>query len=519
MDVRAEKVSAGLQEEEEEGVEVLLPLQNVRYDPGSKSKAGKMEEPEEKCSSDANLTHSRLNLYLSIFVVNLLYMCTGQCYVWTSPTLPYLLSKESFLPTTPAQGSVIASVFVFGGVLGALLTRPLADSLGRRWTLGLCQLSVLASWALLGLTADVNIIYIARLVQGLSTGINFSVGPLYTAEISDDTVRGALNSIPLFSRSCGYVFVYSFGPYVTYHQLIVIAAIGPVVGLLLTPLIAESPHYQVARGKRTKAIKTVQWLRGGMSYPAAEKEVDAIQEYYNQTATQKKSIKDLVATIGNIRALYLSAGLLGVQQLCGVTVILLYTEPIFQMTGTSISASMSAIMFGVTLMVSAIIVPPFVKRFGFIKPMILSSLGCAIFVGLLGVFFFLQSLKVDISTLNWLPVTSTVLYTVSYSIGIGTLPWAVMGEIFPANTKSLAAGILTSFNFLLGFLTAVLFVEVNEWLGVCWSFWMYAVFSLLAAPFTKYLLPDTQGLSLDQIQRLVNQPWNTKWSRKPDLVI
>ncbi|KAG8281214.1 hypothetical protein J6590_063414 [Homalodisca vitripennis] len=426
----------------------------------SKSKARRMEEPEEKGSSDAT-THSRLNLYFSIFVVNLLYMCTGQCYVWTSPTLPYLLSDKSFLPITPAEGSVIASVFVFGGILGALLTRPMADSLGRRCTLGLCLVSILISWALLGFTANIHIIYLARLIQGLSTGINFSVAPLYTAEISDDTVRGPLNSIPLFSRSCGYVFVYSIGPYVSYHQLIVAASVVPLVALVLTPLTAESPHYQVARGRRTKAVKTVQWLRGGLSFPAAEKEVDAIQEYYNQTATQKKSIKDLFATIGNIRALYLSGGLLAFQQLCGVTVILLYTEPIFQMTGTSVSASMSAILFGATLMVSSVIVPPFVKRFGFIKPMIVSSIGCAIFVGLLGLFFFLQSLGVDISSLNWLPVTSTFLYTVSYSIGIGTLPWAVMGEIFPANTKSLAAGILTSFNFLLGFLTAVMFVEIK----------------------------------------------------------
>ncbi|KAG8281215.1 hypothetical protein J6590_063415 [Homalodisca vitripennis] len=67
--------------------------------------------------------------------------------------------------------------------------------------------------------------------------------------------------------------------------------------------------------------------------------------------------------------------------------------------------------------------------------------------------------------------------------------------------------------------TPAVLMQVNEWLGVCWSFWMYAIFCLIAAPFTKYLLPDTQGLSLDQIQRLVNQPWNTKWSRKPDLVI
>lgn len=112
-------------------------------------------------------------------------MCTGQCYVWTSPTLPYLQSADSFLPVTPDQGSVIASVFVFGGVLGALLTRPLADSLGRRPTLLLCALAVLASWVMLGVARDVRLLYAARLLTGVAAGVTYSVAPIYTAEISD----------------------------------------------------------------------------------------------------------------------------------------------------------------------------------------------------------------------------------------------------------------------------------------------------------------------------------------------
>lgn len=73
------------------------------------------------------------------------------------------------------------------------------------------------------------------------------------------------------------MFVYSIGPYVPYHHLVLAAAVCPLACVLLTPLVAESPHYLVARGKREKAVRTVQWLRGGLPQPAAEREVDAIQ--------------------------------------------------------------------------------------------------------------------------------------------------------------------------------------------------------------------------------------------------
>ncbi|XP_054286449.1 facilitated trehalose transporter Tret1-2 homolog [Macrosteles quadrilineatus] len=480
-------------------------------------------EPKTSCCCQRGL------LYYSVIVLNLLYACTGQCYVWTSPTLPYLQSEDSFLPISKVQGSYIASLFVAGGVLGAFCTRPLADTLGRRATLILCSCVILASWGLLWAAPSLALIqpqyalwgiYIARVVAGVAVGVIYSIAPIYTAEIADDKIRGSLNSWPLFSRSVGYVSVYVIGPYTSYRTLTMVGAGSTLVCLMLSPWLAESPHYSISRGHYHRAVDTVLRLRRGLSRLGAEKEVNSIQEYINKSSSSVlKSFKDLCGTRGNIRALYLSGGLLAFQQLSGVTVIIMYTEPIFQETGVSTAmASQSAILVGSTMMFSATLVPRFVKRWGFIFPMIVSALGSAIFVGLLGLYFFLKASEIDVAPISWLPVTTLFLYTISYTMGIGTLPWAVMGEMFPSNTKSLAAGILTAFNFFLGFLTSFFFVEMNQWVGIHWSFWMYAAFCASAAPFTKFLLPDTKGLSLDQIQQIVNRPWNCCRSISRDTV-
>lgn len=89
---------------------------------------------------------------------------------------------------------------------------------------------------------------------------------------------------------------------------------------------------------------------------------------------------------------------------------------------------------------------------------------------------------------------------------MGSVPWAIMGEMFPPNIKSLAAGTLTAFNFFLAFLTSILFPQMTSTLGRCNTFWLYSMFCLSAIPFTIYLLPDTQGMSLEEIQTAMNTP-------------
>lgn len=95
---------------------------------------------------------------------------------------------------------------------------------------------------------------------------------------------------------------------------------------------------------------------------------------------QKASLKDLFTSIGNIRAMYLSAGLLSFQQLSGITGVMLYTESIFQMTGQSLSSSISALLIGVVMLLASMLVPPLAKRVGYVKPLAISSAGSALFL-------------------------------------------------------------------------------------------------------------------------------------------
>ena len=46
-----------------------------------------------------------------------------------------------------------------------------------------------------------------------------------------------------------------------------------------------------------------------------------------------------------------------------------------------------------------------------------------------------------VDRLAFLPITATIVFTASFSIGFGPLPWVMNSELFPREAKALASSI------------------------------------------------------------------------------
>lgn len=88
--------------------------------------------------------------------------------------------------------------------------------------------------------------------------------------------------------------------------------------------------------------------------------------------------------------------------------------------------------------------------------------------------------------------------------GFGPLPWAIMGEIFPANLKAVASALTASFCWVLGFILTLTFSRMCAAIGIHFAFWMYSVFCILALLFTAFLLPETEGKTQQEIQDILH---------------
>lgn len=124
-----------------------------------------------------------------------------------------------------------------------------------------------------------------------------------------------------------------------------------------------------------------------------------------------------------------------------------------------------------------------------------------IFQGALGLFFYLKNgLEEDVTNIGWLPIASLIVFIASYCIGWGPLPWAIMGEMFASDIKSKASGFTVFVCWGLAFIITKYFSNVAIAYGDYTAYWIFSVFCILSLLFTIFLLPETKGKTLQQIQ-------------------
>jgi MFS family permease len=101
----------------------------------------------------------------------------------------------------------------------------------------------------------------------------------------------------------------------------------------------------------------------------------------------------------------------------------------------------------------------------------------------------------------WLALSSLLAYIVSFSLGMGPVPWLFMGEIFPANVRAQACSLATVVNWSTSFAISYLFPVLQDVLQPQGCFALFAAFCAAAAVFALCVMPETKGKSFDAIAR------------------
>lgn len=90
----------------------------------------------------------------------------------------------------------IVSTFQAGCAAGALFTFPLAERIGRRWTIVFGALVFLLGGTLMtAAMGNLNMIYAGRAIAGLGIGCTSLVVPVYISETAPPSIRGRLIGI------------------------------------------------------------------------------------------------------------------------------------------------------------------------------------------------------------------------------------------------------------------------------------------------------------------------------------
>lgn len=182
-----------------------------------------------------------------------------------------------------------------------------------------------------------------------------------------------------------------------------------------------------------------------------------------------------------------------------------YAEIIVIKSEVSITPSIVVMALDLSMIIAGSITVLVIDKLGRKNLLIISSIGVAISLAVLSLHFYLLSLNFDPEKLTWLPVTSLITFNIFVSFGLIPVPGTLLSEMFPANLKNLASLCIGSSNAILSFIFVRTFQPFITAVGETIVFWTYGLIVITAVPYVWYLIPETKGKSLLEIQRFINK--------------
>ncbi|WP_311765727.1 MFS transporter [Peribacillus frigoritolerans] len=93
-----------------------------------------------------------------------------------------------------------------------------------------------------------------------------------------------------------------------------------------------------------------------------------------------------------------------------------------------------------------------------------------------------------------------LVYVAAFAISFGTVAYVIISEVFPTYIRGLAASVATFFLYVGQFLVAQFFPVLISSVGSSATFYVFAFFSILSLIFTIFVVPETKGKSLEEIE-------------------
>jgi sugar porter (SP) family MFS transporter len=407
-----------------------------------------------------------------------------------------ILFIKSDFRLSPSMEEIVVSSVLLGSLVGAAVGGVLADRIGRRKLL-IITATVFGVGAIgAALAPGTAWLIAARIVAGGAIGIASFVAPLYISEIGPVDIRGKLVSINQVALTSGivisYLIDYAFAGSQEWRWMFAMAVIpAAAFGVGLT-FIPDSPRWLVSRGHVDQARAVLNRIR---SADQVESELSDIQ---HSAAQQKGHWSELFSPL--LRpAMVLGVGLAIAQQITGINTVIYYAPTIFKFAGLSSAsvAILASVGVGVVNVALTIVAMELIDRVGR-RPLLLVSLaGMALSLVVLGVAFAMPQLC---GSLGWIAVASLMVYVGSFAVGLGPVFWLILSEIYPLRIRGRAMSIGTAANWSANLIVAVSFLTLTRVMGKPATFWLYGAVSIGAWLFAFFLVPETKGKTLEQIE-------------------
>jgi SP family arabinose:H+ symporter-like MFS transporter len=419
--------------------------------------------------------------------------------------------KAQFKLDEDMAGWIVSSALV-GCMFGAAIAGTLSDRFGRKKVLLLAAVLFIACAVGSAMPRAPWHLVMARLVGGTGIGIASMLSPMYISEISPARLRGGLISMYQLAITIGVLTAYfsNYGlaelaqRYPEFHRpglwhwifvdevwrgMLLAGVLPAAVLLLLLLFVPESPRWLTKQGRSAAALQILTRING---QDAAAREMVEIEETIAQES----------GTIGQLfhrkmrLALVIGIVLPFFSQISGVNVIIYFGPTVLKTAGLGDNAALFwQVLLGAVCAISTVAAMLTIDRIGR-KPLLL--------YGIAGVGAMLVVSGALMAGQNVSPAWLLIVFSIflaCFNLSYGPICWVIISEIFPTAIRGRAMSI-SVFSLWVGCtLVAQTFLRLLHTIGPSWTFWLYACSTPLAFAFVLWLVPETKGRTLEQIEK------------------
>ncbi|HZC73927.1 MAG TPA: sugar porter family MFS transporter [Jatrophihabitans sp.] len=414
-----------------------------------------------------------------------------------------------------ASGYLVAGASL-GAAAGALSAGTLTDKFGRRSLLIIDALIYAIGAILSAVTPNVGVLMIARTLIGLAIGADSAIATAYISEYAPSKQRGRLGMLQQWMITVGILFSYIVALVVfrvwpdsatsaDWRWIFGLGAVPALIGLVLRFEMPESPRW-LLRNEKWEAAKAA-FARLGTEVSVDELKNTAGKLHVAERREEQQRARSW--TPGVRRALGIVCGFFVFQQITGINVPLYYGPSLMGGYLQSGNSTVDTTIAGVevTLIMTAVNVAATYLAFRWIDSVGRRRIAMGGFSGML-----VSALiaAVGIGMLDGIPrvVVAMIgldLFIAAFAIGVGGTGWLIQGEYFPTAVRGQAAAIAATVDWLANYALIEAFPAWQRSIGLAWVLVCFAALCAVAVMFVMMFLPETKGLSVEQITELFDK--------------
>ncbi|XP_065216978.1 facilitated trehalose transporter Tret1-like [Planococcus citri] len=438
---------------------------------------------------------------ITVFSCGLTCFVFGLGFGWVAPALDHLSSTSSTFPITEDELSWVASMYFALEVISSIAAGFFSGFVGRKLMITIGTFLQASSWVILIVAKSATMVVLSRAILGIAAGLFDITWSIYLGEITTPSERGIFGSMMIVLVIGGEMIEFFLSLFVSYAYLSIIPLILSLVSLTMCFVMVETPQFLFTRGKKTQALNNLAWLRGQDDVNKVQLEFDEMKNYIEGVQQKKHGLWDVFKSPGVSRVFVMCVIIFVLAQFTGYMVIISYQAVVLDQYDDIPKGRYLTLIFGVSTFIFVLVNICFIETLGRRTLLLVGFVSCAVVQILTAFLMYCQEHNTLDTT--WIPKIIVVLfnlYGIIFIMCIFPTIFVLRSELFPHELKTIGSVSATVSNAFAEFLVTKFFVFVWYRYGLYANFTFYAIVSIVSIVYVYFLVPETKGKSLVQIQ-------------------